>query len=142
MSPEDNKKKAEGIVQAINSGNLDRLNDYFTADYTEHTPLPPGLPTGIEGFKIFMGGLRAALPDLHFTIEDTFVNGDHVVQRVTGQGTMKNSLMGIPPTGKHALWSEIHDVRLGPNGKFVEHWGNVDQMSMMTQLGLAPAPGS
>jgi hypothetical protein len=37
-------------------------------------------------------------------------------------------------------WPEIHMARY-VNGKLVEHWANVDQIGMLQQLGLAPAPG-
>ncbi|HEV8354723.1 MAG TPA: ester cyclase, partial [bacterium] len=41
-------------------------------------------------------------------------------------------------TGKQATWTEIHISRVA-DGKFVEHWGIVDQYSMLQQLGLVPA---
>ena len=46
--------------------------------------------------------------------------------------------MGIPATGKHVSFSEIHIVRI-VNGKAIEHWGNSDDMGMMQQLGVIPA---
>lgn len=144
MSSEDLKRKADRFVQeVINQGNLDRFTDYFAANYVDHVvPPSPDFPKGAAGFKAFFGGLRQAFPDFHYTIEDTLVDGDHIVQRVTGHGTMKNAFMGMPATGKHADWSEIHDSRVGPDGKFVEHWVDVDQLGMLMQLGLAPMPGS
>jgi predicted ester cyclase len=42
-------------------------------------------------------------------------------------------------TGKRATWTESHFVRI-KNGKMVEHWGDIDQLGMLRQLGLAPAP--
>lgn len=141
MSPEQLKDRASRFVEdVINQGNLDRFTDYFTADYVDHVPVPPGLPTGAEGFKMFFGALRAAFPDYHYTIEDTIIEGDKVVQRLTGHGTMKGALFGLPATGKHAAWSEIHISRM-QGDKFVEHWANIDQLGQFQQLGLAPAPG-
>ena len=144
MSPADLKATATRLVEeVINKGNLDRFTDYFTADYVEHVPPPtPDFPKGLEGFKAIFGSLRAAFPDFHYTVEDTLVDGDMVVQRVMGHGTMKGAFLGMPPTGKHADWSEIHISRMGANGKFVEHWANQDQASMLTQLGLMTPPGS
>lgn len=131
------------LEEVLNSGNLDRVTEYFTTDFVDHVVAPsPDFPTGVAGFKMFFTGMRQAFPDLHYTVEDTIVDGDHIVQRVTGHGTMKNAFMGMPATGKHATWSEIHDVRMGGDGKFVEHWVNVDQVGMLTQLGLAPTPGA
>ena len=142
MSAEENKAKATRFVQeVINADNLNDFEKYFAADYVDHVPLPPGLPAGAEGFKLFFGGLRAAFPDFHYTTDETMAEGDKVVQRLTGHGTMKGSLLGFPATGKHADWGEIHISRVGADGKFVEHWAVVDQLGMLQQLGLAPAPG-
>ena len=63
-----------------------------------------------------------------------------VVHRLTGHGTMKGEFQGMPATGKHATWSEIHIGRFA-GSKLVEHWGNVDQLGILQQLGLAPTPG-
>ncbi len=63
----------------------------------------------------------------------------NVVQRVIGTGTMKGAFQGMPPSGKSATWSEIHIVRFA-NGKVVEHWANIDQLGMLTQLGFIQPP--
>jgi len=139
MSVEQNKAIMSRLVEeAINKGNLNMFDEVAVPDAVDHT-LPPGMPSGAAGNKMFFGMLRTAFPDIHYTIEDAIAEGDYVVQRVTGQGTMKGEFMGMKPTGKHAKWSEIHIVRL-KNGKIVEHWGNVDQMGMLQQLGLVPMP--
>jgi len=140
MSTADNKMLANRLVEeVINKGNLDAAGDYFTADYADHAA-PPGLPPGVEGFKAFFGGLRAAFPDLHYVIEDTIAEGDMVVNRATAHGTMKGDFLGMKATGKHAAWTEMHIVRI-LNGKIVEHWANIDQVGMLQQLGLMPGPG-
>ena len=46
--------------------------------------------------------------------------------------------MGVPPTGKHVSFGVIDIIRIA-NGKFVEHWGQMDSMSLMQQLGAIPA---
>jgi len=48
-------------------------------------------------------------------------------------------VFGMPATGKHAEWTESHIVKL-VNGKITEHWGVIDQLGMLRQLGLAPTP--
>jgi predicted ester cyclase len=67
-------------------------------------------------------------------------DGDLVVQHGYGSGTMQAEFMRMPATGKKARWSEIHILRMR-DGRAVEHWSVVDQLSMLQQLGLAPAPG-
>ena len=143
MSTEQNRALANRVVkEVINTGNFDRFVDYFSPNYVEHTPLPsPDYPTGAEGFKRFFGDMRAAFPDFQYKVESTLAEGDKIVQHLTGSGTMMGTFLGLPATGKRAQWSEIHTARVGPDGKFAEHWANVDQLGMMTQLGLAQPPG-
>jgi predicted ester cyclase len=45
--------------------------------------------------------------------------------------------MGIPPTGKRMSINVI-DIIGFANGQATDHWGVMDQMSMMQQLGLIP----
>jgi len=63
-----------------------------------------------------------------------------VSKRLTGHGTMQGEFLGMLPTGKPATWTEIHITRAGADGKFVEHWANVDQVSMLQQLGVIATP--
>jgi len=46
----------------------------------------------------------------------------------------------MPATGARATWSEIHIGRVA-DGQLVEHWGLADQLGMLVQLGVVPAPG-
>lgn len=140
MTTDQNKALVHRMAEeGLGKNNWSIVTETFAASYVEHQPTPPGLPTGLEGFKQFTTQFRTAFPDLRYTIDDEIAEGDKVVQRVTGQGTMKGSFAGMPATGMHATWSEIHISRL-KDGKIVEHWGSVDQLGMLQQLGHAPAP--
>jgi|SRR5581483_7248477 len=140
MTTDQNKATARRFVEeGINKNNWAVITEIQDAKFVEHQPTPTGYPKGVEGFKQYLTAFRTAFPDLRYTIEDEIAEGDKVVQRVTGQGTMKGSFAGMPATGKHAAWSEIHISRF-TNGKVVEHWADVDQASMLRQLGLAPTP--
>jgi predicted ester cyclase len=127
------------IEEVLNRGNLSVIDELGDPNFVDHS-IPPGVPPTIDGLKGFLTQFRAAFPDLHYTIDDQIAEGDRIVQRVTGSGTMKGDFMGMPASGKSARWSEIHITRWA-NGKAVEHWGVVDQMGMLAQLGFAQAPG-
>jgi steroid delta-isomerase-like uncharacterized protein len=140
MTTDQNKAVVHRMaVEGLAKNNWSIVAETFAADYVDHANRPAGLPDGLEGFKQFTTSFRTAFPDLSYTIDDEIADGDKVVQRVTGQGTMKGSFAGMPATGKHASWSEIHISRL-KDGKIVEHWGSVDQLGMLQQLGHAPMP--
>lgn len=138
MTAEDNKKTARRIVmEVLNAANAALIDELFASDYVEHA-LPPGIPPDREGFKMMLPALRAAFPDLAYTIEDQLAEGDRVAQRLTGRGTLKGEFMGMQPTGKTAVWQEMHFHRFDANGKVAEHWDITDEMTMLTQLGLGP----
>ena len=140
MSVEQNKAVIRRLIEeVINKGNIGLFDELVASDLVDHA-LPPGFPPGVQGTKEFFSLLRAAFPDFHYTIEDMVAEGDYVVQRLTAQGTMKGEFMGMPPSGKHAVWSSMDFVRL-KDGKVVEYWGIEDQLSMLQQIGVIPTPG-
>ena len=139
MSIEQNKTAARQIVEGINSGDMSFIDELFTEDYEDHSS-PPGLPPNREGTRQLLSALRSAFPDFKYTFEDEIAEGDRIVHRLTGQGTMQGEFQGMPPTGKRATWQEIHIGRF-EDGKIAEHWATVDQLGMLQQLGLVPSPG-
>ena len=142
MSAEENKAIIRRIPEeVINTGNLDRVDEVIAADYVDHFPLPPGFPSGLEGFKLFWRMVLSAFPDLRYTVDDVIADGDKVVVRVTSRATHQGEFQGIPPTGRQVTWTEIHIGRLA-NGKLVEHWASVDQLGLLQQLGAIPAPAT
>ena len=46
--------------------------------------------------------------------------------------------MGMPATGKSIDVQLIDIIRFGDDGLAHEHWGVVDMMAMMQQLGVVP----
>lgn len=141
MSTQDNKALVRRIFdEVINQRNVVAADEIFAADVRDHT-VPPGLPPGRDGLKANFGAFLAAFPDLSFTVEDMIAEGDQVVTRRTFRGTHQGPLFGIPPTGRPVTVTGI-DISRVEAGKVVEHWGNEDDLGMLQQLGVVPAPGS
>jgi steroid delta-isomerase-like uncharacterized protein len=141
MLSEQDKVNGRRIpLEMFNQGRLDLAEELFTSDYVEHVSLPPEFPTGIAGIQAFINVVRTGFPDFRYTIEDEIAEGDKIVYRLTATGTNNGEFLGMPATGKSATWSEIHICRM-ENGKLAEHWANVDNLGMLQQLGVIPAPG-
>ena len=139
MSTEQNNATAKRIVEEVmNNKNVDLLGQFSAPGAIEHAA-PPGEKPNLESTKKSLTDLFTAFPDLKYTIEFTVAEGDKVVQYATVNGTMKGSLNGMPASGKNATWNEIHITRFDKNGKVAEHWANIDQMSMLQQLGFMPS---
>ena len=140
MSAEQNKALVRQMVEEIfNRGNISLADEFMASDFVEHEELPPGIPRGREGVKQLTMIMRSAFPDFKATIQDMIAEDDKVVIRMTWTGTQKGEFMGIPPTGKSVSFGVIDIIRAA-GGKFVEHWGQMDSMGMMQQLGAIPAP--
>jgi predicted ester cyclase len=126
-------------VEVFGQGRYEVVDEIVAPDSIDHGTPPPGIPPGREGLKAIARAMRAAFPDLKNTVDLQVAEGDLVAGKITYTGTMKGDLFGMKATGKRATWTESHFVRV-KNGKVTEHWGDIDQLSMLRQLGLAPAP--
>ena len=130
----DNQKTARRIVlEVFNAGKAELFDSLFAADYVDHA-LPPNVPSTPEGLRSMLTLLRGAFPDLAYTIDDQMGEGDKVALRVTGCGTLQGEFMGMQPTGKTAIWQEMHWFRFNPEGKLAEHWDITDSLGMLSQL--------
>ena len=140
MSTEENKAIVSRFFEEVfNKKNLAFLDEYATPDSVDHNLLP-GMPAGLEGSRQFISMFLTAFPDLHAHLEDIVAEGDKVVTRTTYHGTNTGSLMGMPATGKAVSSSSIDITRLA-NGKSVEHWGLIDMLGLLQQMGVVPMPG-
>jgi len=141
MSVEQDKALVLRFVEEIfNRGNMSVVDEVFAADFVEHEELPAGIPRDREGVIQLTTMLRSAFPDFKATIDDIIAEGNKVVIRMTWRGTQKGEFMGVPPSGKSVAVGVIDIIRIA-DGQFVEHWGQMDSMGMMQQLGVIPAPG-
>jgi predicted ester cyclase len=133
------KSKVQRTYDVLNDGNIVLVDELYARDFFNRTT-PSGVAPTRDGYKLSVIALRTAFPDIHYTIDDLIESDDKFVTRVTASGTMRGEFAGVPPTGKHATWTEIHILRF-TDELVVEHWGLVDQLGMMIQLDVIPAPG-
>lgn len=140
MSVEENKKLVWFVTdEGLNKGNVDFVDEVFSADYVVHAP---GLPfsRGPEAFKKAVGLWRAAFPDFRMTIEDMIGEGDKVVCQFTTTGTHRGPLLGLAPTGKTFTVSGA-DVHRVVGGKVLESWISDDVPRILMQIGAMQPNG-
>ncbi len=130
-------KTARRLYELLNQGDVEAVGDLVTPDYVEHAPFP-GQGVGREGVLDRFSMIVTALAP-HFTVEDVITEGDRVVVRWTNAGTHVGEFAGIPATGKTFSISGIDIYRI-EGDLLAEHWHVIDQLSMLGQLGLLPAP--
>lgn len=115
---------------------FDELNDSAFVNFSS----PPGVPSDRDGSKAYLFGFLKAFPDSTFTIDDMIAEGDQVVTKKTLRGTHTGPLGDIPATGQPVTLQFVDIMRVR-DGRIVEHWLSMDQLSFMQQLGLIPAQG-
>jgi steroid delta-isomerase-like uncharacterized protein len=139
MSTEQNKAIARRLNQAFDTNDQATLDELLAPDLMAHFP---GMPTPLnrEAFLQVVGLFTAAFNDNHTTTDDQIAEGDKVMTHITWRAVHSGDFQGIPATGKQIAVTGIAIERI-QDGKIVEHWSNLDQLSLMQQLGVIPAPG-
>jgi steroid delta-isomerase-like uncharacterized protein len=119
------------FYQVYNEANPDLWEEAVSTDYVGHvnSHTIPGRDAG----KGFVVGLIQAFPDIHYTVEDTLIQGDKVVTRWSATGTHTGDLYGMPPTNKKANMLGITIFRIA-DGQIAELWNVWDQAGLMQQL--------
>jgi steroid delta-isomerase-like uncharacterized protein len=126
------------LYDHINVGDIDGFGRQVADDFVEHDEAP-GFPPTKTGVVQYFQMLLTAFPDLRMEVEDVIASGDKAVARVRVTGTHQGEFMGMPPTGKSAAVNLIDITRFGDDGLAREHWGVVDQLALLQQLGAIPA---
>jgi steroid delta-isomerase-like uncharacterized protein len=125
------------MYDLINTHDIDGFSMNLADSFVEHE-VTTGLEPTREGVKTFFRMQLAALPDLHFQVQDIFASGSKVVARVRYTGTNRGDFMGMPASGKRADVQLIDMFLFDDSGRVCEHWGVIDLMAMMQQLGFVP----
>jgi predicted ester cyclase len=82
---------------------------------------------------------RAAFPDWHSDLGLLIGEGDLVVEQFTASGKQRGEIMGVPATGRTVTLPGIQIFRVR-NGRIVERWGRLDDLGLLSQLGLVNQP--
>jgi steroid delta-isomerase-like uncharacterized protein len=134
----DYEAKVRSLYDRLNAGDLAGFSAGLADDFVEHE-VTPGIPPTKAGVVQFFEMQLAAFPDMHMNIEDLISSGEKSVARVKYTGTNTGDFMGIPATGKSVDVQFIDIFAMNSDGLLREHWGVMDSMALMQQLGLAPA---
>jgi steroid delta-isomerase-like uncharacterized protein len=132
---EQNKALARRSWESVD--NPDSLDEVYAPDVVWH--MPDQEVRGIEEARRLIAMFKTAFPDMSPTVEDVVAEGDEVVTRVTLRGTHQGEVEEFgPPTGRRVEVQGITIHRI-EGGKIAEEWNSYDNLSLLQQLGLAPA---
>ena len=133
----DHAATARRMYDLINAGDIDAFSDLLADDFVEHEELP-GLSPSKDGVKTLFRMQLAAFPDLCMDVKDIVADGAKVVARVRYTGTQLGDFQGMPATGKSVDVQLVDIFAFDGDGRVREHWGVLDQLTLLQQLGVVP----
>ena len=99
---------------------------------------------GLEGFREFMQGFKAAFPDCTIKLVNQVASDAQVVNEFVVNGTHSGALVNprgkIPATGRSIGYCvcEVWEVK---DGKLTKVRNYFDTTTLLRQLGVVPGPG-
>jgi steroid delta-isomerase-like uncharacterized protein len=133
---DDLKGLVRRFYREVAAGNLGVIDELIADDFVDHEVFP-GLTPNKEGVKQLFAVLRSAFPDLGMDVREILADGDLVSTRVVATGTHQGDFMGMPSSG-NKIEVQLFDIVRVRDGQVTEHWGLMDAMSMMQQIGGIP----
>ena len=129
MGIEDNKAIVEKVYEATSSQEHDIIDELVDYNYKRHALNSTNILIGRDRFK---SNINA-----RFTTKTIVAEGDLVMCHRVIDGTHDKEYLGVSPTGKSFHVSHISIERV-VDGKLVEGWGLVDNLSFFQQVGVLP----
>ncbi|KAF5529107.1 hypothetical protein FNAPI_13988 [Fusarium napiforme] len=127
------------LVEFINSADATIGNEVIHESAAFHVPFDNKPLKGVSGYLEMLGMMRAAFPDIQWTVDQIITEGDNVVLRSKTRGTQTGPFMGFAPSGKSF---EIVGMNLFTfsDGKIVEEQGLPDLFGILVQIGAVKIP--
>ena len=121
-SPEEVRTLVRRLEDAMNTRQLDLLDDMLTADVVRHCQATPQLSiTDREQFKQFLQQDAVTFPDNVQTFSQVLVDGDRATIWSTYEGTQTGQMGPFPPSGKKARFDFAGVFRV-EDGRIAEFW--------------------
>ena len=143
-SPSDqlqaNKDLVHRFTESLNTTDWDALDKSLTEDFRRHCQATPGVEINSrEEFKKLQESFLVSMPDQRVTLEMLIAEGDMVAAYATYSGRHTGPMGEFPATGKSVEMKFMCIFRI-VDDRIAELWVEVDNMTMLTQLGLLPPP--
>jgi steroid delta-isomerase-like uncharacterized protein len=122
---------AQDYVDKVNLRDPSLFAEIFTDDLILDSTA--GYFEGLDQYTFVMSMVFEGLPDIHYTIEEVFVDGDTFTMRYSYSGTHLGELFGFPPSGDTVTCSGLEFNRVA-NGKIYESVNYTDLNCLLTSL--------
>jgi predicted ester cyclase len=124
--PEDSKALVRRLVEIVNAGDLEALDEVASGQIA-------------EAARRWIGPFRDSFPDFRMEVRDVIAEGEKVVGYFKCSGTHQGEWRGIPASGRRfGDVDEIYIFRV-EDGKLASAIAVVeDNLTRMRQLGIQP----
>jgi predicted ester cyclase len=129
---EQNKRVVVNLFETFNEGDLGPVDELVGPEYVGAQG-----DRGPAGFKAVVVGLRAAFPDLRYTLDDVVGEGDQVAVRWHWTGTHRGAFRAFPATGKAVTNTGGGLFRI-EHGKVISAVLETDRLGFLEQIGAVP----
>jgi steroid delta-isomerase-like uncharacterized protein len=115
-------------------GQADAVDELHTPDFVDRSPAER--PPTNEGFALGVREIYAAFPDFETRIEDLIIDTERARVGIvwTATGTHRGAFVGYPPTGQVVRFRGIEVLRVAPDGRVFERWGEWEGVDVLEQL--------
>lgn len=131
---------ARAVFEIFNTANTDGIENLVAADFVDHQKPPEVTSTGIQMIKDMLAMYRTSMPDVHQEWLGSSTSGDRTYIHYRLTGTNTGPYGDMQPTGKSIDVMGV-DIMRFQDGKVAEHWGYMEEMKMMEQLGMMGGEG-
>jgi predicted SnoaL-like aldol condensation-catalyzing enzyme len=125
------------FAEIVSGHDVSRVDEIVAPGYVNHNAFAE---PGREGVKKVFSAIIAGVPNLKVYAEDVFVSvdGSRLAGRYRYEGTHAGDFLGYSATGNAFAMRSI-DIWRVEDGRFVEHWDELNTLDIFTQIGaLAP----
>jgi steroid delta-isomerase-like uncharacterized protein len=142
MNTDDNIAVVRRFIdEVVNGGDISAIDNFWAKDMIWRGG-SLGEYHGLDAYKEFAAAnAEGAFSDMHLDIKQIMTDGDAVIVHFTNSGRNTGPFLGLPATGKSAVWpgTGIYRIRDGKiaEGTFVE-----DILGLLLQLGITTLPAT
>ena len=123
------------FAEGFNQGRLDVIDEALAADAVDRHGFELGEPNFRFHLKAAISMFRAAMPDLHASVEDIVAEGSTAAARIRVTGTHTGTpLFGIPARGHAVDIEQSHSIHSDDQGHGLQHWANVGATELRSQI--------
>jgi ketosteroid isomerase-like protein len=117
--------KARGAIEIVCSGDLSRMEEFFSPDFVDH--VNDMTFRGYEGGRESVAFYLAVFKNLEMGVEEQVTEGDRVASRWVMRGIYR---------GRAVTLRGITISRFGEDGRTLEDHGHTDSLTLIRQLGV------